>query len=55
MMAERKNFTFIFHSDLWLFTLTAFNVLITGYPIMLQRYNRLRVGKLIGKMEAKQK
>jgi len=36
----------------WLDTalwLTAFNVLFNGYPVMLQRYNRLRLEPLLGK------
>lgn len=36
-----------FHIAIWL---TIFNILINAYPVMLQRYNRVRIGRMLTRL-----
>lgn len=39
-----------FHIAIWL---TIFNILINAYPVMLQRYNRVRIGKMLTRRDGR--
>lgn len=39
-----------FHIAIWL---TIFNILINAYPVMLQRYNRVRIGRMLTRLDGR--